>query len=464
VTSSRALGRDRVIEITFRREIGAGFSQVKSLVFEASGRYSNLILLDGGVVVESAKHIHPETNRYRSIVPGVPYVMPPPIAGAVHPGEIGAFGALDRISGIGKPLIEAIKKKYGASGEAALNLIRSLDSEDTPLVFQKLGGYVTAFPALLDGAKRIETTSSLAAARECVITPLLARHAQRAKRRVAAKIEQLARVNAKKIAEAEAMLEDESAAERLMRCGQLILANSWRIPPRSDAAELPEWTEEGEITRRVELDPNRDAAGNAERYFARYRKKRAAVDRSRKILPALYLERDGLTEQEALLNCHTDAVTILMMMDELSPREAQSGGKRQKARKAGQKPPHGRFEFPEKNAVMLVGLSALGNHYVTFRLSSGDDIWLHAQGTPGAHVILRFTSKPDAETYGGMLGIAASAAAFHSKARESGRVRVDYTERKYVRPIPGTGPAHVAYSEFSTVFADTGLWLDTVRR
>jgi predicted ribosome quality control (RQC) complex YloA/Tae2 family protein len=455
ITGSRALGRDRVLEIVFRREVGAGFFQIKKLIFEASGRYSNLVLLDeDGTVIEAAKHIHPETNRYRSIIPGQPYTPPPPIDGVSPEDFAGELDGLDNISGLGKPLIEAIKKKCGALGECdAGRIVRQ--GLQAPPIYQKLGRYVTLFGELLAGANLIGTDSALAAARECVMLPLLERHAEKARKRAAAKIERLARVNSRKIAEARAAQDSGTAAESLKRDGQLILANIWRIPPRARFADLPEWGESGETVRRVELDPNRDAPGNAERYFAKYRKKRASAERAKKILPELYLEKDAISEQEALLACHTDALTILSMMDELSSGEAPMKGKKRHERL---KPPHRRFEFSGENAVILVGLSAAGNHYVTFRLASGDDIWFHAQGIPGAHVILRFTSKPDPETYERMIAIAASSAAFHSKAKESGRARVDYAERRHVRAIPGAGPAQVTYREFSSINADAALW------
>jgi Predicted RNA-binding protein homologous to eukaryotic snRNP len=58
-------------------------------------------------------------------------------------------------------------------------------------------------------------------------------------------------------------------------------------------------------------------------------------------------------------------------------------------------PPHKRFDLG--CALVFAGLSSKGNRYVTFKLAGADDIWFHAQGVPGAHVILRFTSIPTEE-------------------------------------------------------------------
>jgi predicted ribosome quality control (RQC) complex YloA/Tae2 family protein len=459
LVGSYALKRDRIMIVEFSRALGAGIRQSRQLLLEASGRYSNLMILDeDDKIIEASRHIYPESNRYRSIIPGRPYEPPPPIDGIAPEDFSGDINDLDRIAGFGRPLIEAVKKKYGKQGESLTpEIISAWGGNHAPknAIYQKLGPYVTLFHDLLGGASRIETDFALEAARECVILPLVRRLVERTKKKVRTRLEQLARSNSKKIAESESLIGNEAEAETLMRWGRLILANIDSIPRRASEAELTEWTEEGGITRKIPLDPQKDAPQNAERYFARYKKKRAATQRAQKILPALRLERDELLDQSVLLECNSDAVTISMMMDELSP--ARKAAKKGKAR-TQIAPPHRRYDIESSDAMLLVGLSSKGNHYVTFRLADGGDIWLHAQGVPGGHVILRFAAKPDEDAYAGALEIAAAAAAFYSKARESGRVRVDYTERKHVRAITGAGLAQVTYKDFSTIIARPSLW------
>ena len=63
-------------------------------------------------------------------------------------------------------------------------------------------------------------------------------------------------------------------------------------------------------------------------------------------------------------------------------QQQKRGGK-----KEPQLPPHVRFEF--EKAIVCAGLSAKGNRWLTFRFASPEDWWFHAQGVPGAHVIMR---------------------------------------------------------------------------
>jgi predicted ribosome quality control (RQC) complex YloA/Tae2 family protein len=96
----------------------------------------------------------------------------------------------------------------------------------------------------------------------------------------------------------------------------------------------------------------------------------------------------------------------------------------------------------------LLGTSAAGNATVTFDLAQSNDLWLHARGMPGAHVILRGknSSPPDE-----IVERAAQLAAHHSAARSAGAVEVDVTERRYVKKIPNAPPGLVRYANERTV-------------
>ena len=102
---------------------------------------------------------------------------------------------------------------------------------------------------------------------------------------------------------------------------------------------------------------------------------------------------------------------------------------------------------------ILVGLSARGNRYVTFKTARPDDIWLHAHEMPGAHVIIKGASREELEnSKRDVLEYAAGLAAGHSSGKGAGSVPIDYTERKYIRSVPGT-VALVTYTNPGTLRA-----------
>ena len=100
-----------------------------------------------------------------------------------------------------------------------------------------------------------------------------------------------------------------------------------------------------------------------------------------------------------------------------------------------------------------VGRSSKTNDDLTFRHSSPNDIWLHARSVPGSHVILRW-SNPEGSPPARDLEEAARLAAFHSKARTSAIVPVDWTRRKYVRKPRGAPPGAVVPQRVKTLFVE----------
>jgi predicted ribosome quality control (RQC) complex YloA/Tae2 family protein len=100
---------------------------------------------------------------------------------------------------------------------------------------------------------------------------------------------------------------------------------------------------------------------------------------------------------------------------------------------------------------IVIGRSPLENAELTFRVARPDDLWFHARGIPGAHVILARENRLPAPEDD--VRVAASLAAFYSKARAANSVPVDYTLRKHVRKRRAAPPGLVWYTHADTVAA-----------
>ncbi|MBM3317054.1 MAG: DUF814 domain-containing protein [Candidatus Eisenbacteria bacterium] len=90
-----------------------------------------------------------------------------------------------------------------------------------------------------------------------------------------------------------------------------------------------------------------------------------------------------------------------------------------------------RFSLPGGWEV-LVGRSNRENDLLTHRIARPGDLWLHARGAAGSHVVLRATAR-GAKPSKAIIDRAAAVAAYYSKARTSALVPVVYTEKRYVR-------------------------------
>jgi len=100
---------------------------------------------------------------------------------------------------------------------------------------------------------------------------------------------------------------------------------------------------------------------------------------------------------------------------------------------------------------ILVGRGARSNDELTYDIARPDDVWLHARDVTGAHVVMRWTQTGAPPTKD--LHEAAALAAWHSRARGSVVVPVDWTRRRYVRRARGGPPGRALVERVKTVMA-----------
>lgn len=100
---------------------------------------------------------------------------------------------------------------------------------------------------------------------------------------------------------------------------------------------------------------------------------------------------------------------------------------------------------------ICVGKGDKINDKLTFKIAKNKDIWLHAHGVPGSHVVI-FNRKKNTPVPKSIIKEAAQYAAHFSKAKNAGTVPVIYTEVKYVRKPRGAKPGTVTCQREKTVF------------
>ena len=102
--------------------------------------------------------------------------------------------------------------------------------------------------------------------------------------------------------------------------------------------------------------------------------------------------------------------------------------------------------------AILVGKTAKDNDHLTFKIGKPDDLWLHARGTPGSHVIVRLEKGQTVphET----LKDAATLTLWFSDLRKSGKGEVIYTLRKFVKKSKGQKPGTVQVTQ------DKSIWIE----
>jgi len=132
------------------------------------------------------------------------------------------------------------------------------------------------------------------------------------------------------------------------------------------------------------------------------------------------------------------------------PPKKERGGPRQPRNAARTAGPFRRFTSAD-GLPIYVGRNARENDELTFKFAHSDDLWLHARGTPGSHVIVRLEkgTEPPPET----VRDAATLALLYSDLKKSGKGEIIYTRRKWVKKMKGQPAGTVAVTQDKSMYA-----------
>ena len=228
-------------------------------------------------------------------------------------------------------------------------------------------------------------------------------------------------------------LERAATAADLHEKASLILAHAAEIPANALYFEAASWDEEPRLVR-VELDPRRSPAELAQDLFKKSKRLKRGLDVAPGRLEAVEAQlaelsrvRDELGDRSPdELKAKLEALGVPVT----APKEQA-----RKRRQAGTRLPYREFLTADASAV-LVGRDAADNDRLTLRVARPHDLWLHARGVTGAHVVVPLTKGKScsAET----LVDAATLAAYFSDLRGEPVVDVLYTPRRFVHKRKGS--------------------------
>ncbi|HEY4442080.1 MAG TPA: NFACT RNA binding domain-containing protein [Candidatus Elarobacter sp.] len=471
-TGARARRGDRVLVLTFGTSSRFGVESEARLVLELVPRYGNVVLLRDRQVVAAAKQFSPAENEARAVQAGLPYEPPPlpaqrldfagftrAVEGADTAGLAKALGGY--LPELPRLLAERVAAEVaGSEWSSATRLAAALDErgrallaeaearadgEDPIRVYRDAAGAPRAahLVALIPppGTAAGSVPSLLEVFAEARTSAAGARRGDAAERRRDALLTRIARrlaATEAEIAAVGARLENAAERDRLRASGDALFTHGTEIPAGASAFVPP--TNPG-LT--IALDPELDPKENAQRYYARYRKATDAMPHLERRRAAMAARREALE----LLAFETERSEPATLAELEAALDAVEGRPARRAAVPARKRIPLRIDRPS-GARISVGRSPRENEEVTFRIAGPDDLWFHARGIPGSHVVLQ--PAPGEPLGDDDLDAAADLAALHSRARGGGRVDVDYTERKYVRKQRDGAPGLVWYTNART--------------
>ncbi|MBI5777655.1 MAG: NFACT family protein [Nitrospirae bacterium] len=251
----------------------------------------------------------------------------------------------------------------------------------------------------------------------------------------------------------DALREDLDKANRYQdyaRYGELLKANLSTIRKGHERVTVVDYFDPAQPELVIPLDPSKTPQGNMDDYFKKHRKFLAAGQEIRPRIAKIEGELAALRkEQQAIQEgSWTPPEPASAPARDRRPRSSAQHSA-PSARHATRSGPFRRFTSAD-GLPIYVGRNAKENEELTLKFAHSEDLWLHAQGVPGSHVVVRLEkgANPPPDT----LKDAATLALLYSDFKKSGKGDVIYTKRKYVRKAKGRPPGTVMVTQEKAIF------------
>lgn len=229
-------------------------------------------------------------------------------------------------------------------------------------------------------------------------------------------------------------------ADEWQALATLLVTNQHAVRRGASSVTIDDWSSGEAVPTIIPLDPGKSAKENAEALFHRARrlKKGRAIAEARRAESERALALlDRIAEAASAPDADLDVIESRAKAAGVRPTAARATDKRRAAPE--ERRPYTEYLAGER--VIFVGRGAKDNDALTTKIARPNDLWLHAKGWTGAHVIVPLAKNeacpPD------LLVDAAHLAAHFSDARGESVVEIQYTPRKYVRKPKGSAPGAV---------------------
>jgi predicted ribosome quality control (RQC) complex YloA/Tae2 family protein len=455
---------DRSVRIDFSSSRPDAEHARTALHAELFGRHANLIYAgEEGTILSALRTVSPEESRIREVAAGIPY-RPLPRPARVFLPDVTREDALrifaggweglpkvlmDSVAGLGREVAREAAARGQESSDALYEAVRELvrryeECAFSPGIGTLANGKKRILPFPCPAAGFVEFTpfpSANAAADAFYAEVAEGRDLAVLRQQLKSRISGLLKKERQKLANVGG--DEERLVEGLKggAFGETLKANLGSLKKGMESfGDIP-------------LDPAKSPVENMNRYFRLARKAKGAMEivrrRKREVAESVYY-LESLENQLADAQTRDDLIAVRQeLSSSLAPKRKPSRKKPVAGREAP-RPVAAQVETIEFHGhAILIGRNNVGNDRIVKELSASDDLWLHAQGIPGSHVLVRRPAGKEIPKE--VIEEAARLAVFHSKARGSRNVSVFLAEARHVSKFKGAKPGLVRIAKYTTI-------------
>ena len=388
---------ERILEFYFETYNELSEKIYLCLAIELMGKHSNIVLYnyDTNVIIGCAHNVGAEKSSVREMMGSLPYAYPPKHSNV-------------RFSGLSSEL------KIGSS----------------------INQFIDDFFADYQEEEKIKSTKT--------------------------KLKSMSQAKLKKVIITLGKIQNQSTsldkANLYRKKGDLIMANLFHHKDFSSFIEVLDFETNSPI--KIELDNRKTLKENANQYFKLYNKAKVANLKSQEMIENLKMEKDYL---EQVLYSLDNATTVEELLEIENEQKGEAKSKTEVWRYGGievrndentksQPSSHPAVHTSISPFTIYVGKNNKQNDYIVSKLSRDEDLWFHVHNCAGSHVLLRVEAGQEQTEE--IIFECAKLAKEYSNAKNSSKVGVIYTKRKFLKKPSGASLGYVTYKNEKEIIVD----------
>lgn len=467
---------ERIVFINFEAYNELNDLVSKKLVVELMGKHSNVILLnDKNIIIDSLRHLDSFSNSYRDILPAHEYVNPP--ADKLDICKIG----LDEFTQLmeNNKLSNIIPNSFsGISKTFILNILDVLKISDDDYSYENIA---ELYKYIKDIIENLGTDNVLATSiNDKDYTMILKSHGDilqtnfflddfyskkennevtiNYKNNLLKLVLSALKKITKKVNNINVKLKECENMDTYRIYGELITSNLYRINNNInvDYIEIENYYDNNNLIR-IPLDKSISPSYNAKKYFKKYNKlkntleivskQKADATKELDYLESIIYELEGATSTSELEEIDVEISENVLFKNS----QKNSNVKKNKVNKRKAHDEYEPITYNVDGFTLYVGKNNKQNDYITTKLGKNEDLWFHTKDIRGSHCLLKCNGEKVQEH---TIIACAEIAAFHSKAKLSSNIPVDYCFIKNVKKPSGSKPGMVVYINNKTLYVN----------
>ncbi len=443
----------------------------KKLIIELMGKHSNIILLnESNKIIDSIRHLDISSGSLRDILPAREYILPN------NDTKLDFYNASkeDFINIINSDINKSVTNNYiGFSNSFVSSILESLNISNDDFSKNDLSTlYYTIKTILLNietnNVKLINYNTN-----DYVITNSNTKSLQvnfflddfysqkeekdsiNTYRNNLLKLVLTAlKKISKKLDNINIKLKECDNMDKYRIYGELITSNLYKLDFNQNAESVVlenYYDNNNNIT--IPLDKTISISYNAKKFFKKYHKLKNTLE----IVSVQKQDTEKEIDYLESIVYELENANSISDLDEIYLEISENGifkGKEKsniKKNKVNKKKVHDEYEpiiYTVDGFTLYVGKNNKQNDYITTKLGKNEDYWFHTKDIRGSHCLLKCNGKNVKEH---TLVACCQIAAFHSKAKLSSNVPVDYCFAKFVKKPSGSKPGMVIYTNNKTM-------------